>query len=402
MLSKEENELITSVGPGTPMGEVLRRYWQPALLSWELPGPDCPSVRVKLLGEQLIAFRDTSGRLGLLEEFCAHRSTSLWLGRNEENGLRCVWHGWKYDVTGQCVDQLNEPGERSFASKIRLKSYPTVEMGGVIWAYMGPPERMPPPPKFGWTQADEAHRQISKVRQECSWLQALEGGIDQSHVGVLHRRFSDTTSFNARGGAPAFEVETTDYGLRYFAIRPNSPTHVYARGYHFIMPYTQVRPNSPGPGGDTMDRKFNPGHTWVPIDDEHCFAWNWAYSYEDAPLTDAEKEEVSLANGPADVDQETYPVRIRLTRTLTTYEAEGLASVEPGLRSEGDAIVLPAARLDDVARDVDTWSARLEQVQTRADQLEGELLVADQRRADEHARHGSHLRSQQVNDRGLH
>jgi hypothetical protein len=181
-----------------------------------------------------------------------------------------------------------------------------VEMGGVIWAYMGPPAKTPPLPKFGWTQQPETHRQVSKVHQECSWLQALEGGIDQSHVGVLHRRLSDNVSFNARGGSPTFEVETTDYGLRYFAIRPNSPTHVYARGYHFIMPYTQVRPNSPGPGGETMDRKFNPGHMWVPIDDEHCFAWNWAYSYEASPLTQAEKDEESLANGPGHVDQGTF------------------------------------------------------------------------------------------------
>ncbi len=305
MLSKEENEILTRVGPGTPMGEVLRRYWMPALLSWELPEPDCPPVRVRLLGEDLIAFKDTRGRIGLLDEFCAHRSTSLWLGRNEENGLRCVWHGWKYDVTGQCVEQLNEPGERSLAAKIRLKAYPTLELGGVIWAYMGPPEKQPPPPRFGWTQVPETHREVTKVRQECNWVQALEGGIDQSHVGILHRRLSDYASYNARGGAPSFDVEPTDYGVRYFAVRPSGPDQVYARGYHFVMPFYQIRPYSPGPGGN-FDRKYNPGHMWVPIDDEHCFAWSWSYSYEEAPLTDDEREEKSLANGPADVDQKTF------------------------------------------------------------------------------------------------
>ena len=109
MLTLQENELLTRTGPGTPMGQVMRRYWVPALLSWELPGPDCPPIRVRLLGESLVAFRDTNGRIGFLDEFCPHRGTSLWLGRNEECGLRCVYHGWKFDVDGNCVDQMNEP-----------------------------------------------------------------------------------------------------------------------------------------------------------------------------------------------------------------------------------------------------------------------------------------------------
>jgi phenylpropionate dioxygenase-like ring-hydroxylating dioxygenase large terminal subunit len=143
MLSAAENDLLTRTGPGTPMGEAMRRYWIPALLSWEVAEPDCPPVRVKLLGEALVMFRDSAGRIGLLDEFCAHRGTSLWLGRNEEYGLRCIWHGWKYDVTGQCVHQLNESADTSFAPKIRIKSYPTCEFGGVVWAYMGPPDKMP-------------------------------------------------------------------------------------------------------------------------------------------------------------------------------------------------------------------------------------------------------------------
>src|ERR671912_1459042 len=127
MLSREENEILTRVGPGTPMGELMRRYWVPAALSRELPEPDCPPVRVKLLGENLVAFRDTSGRLGLLDEFCPHRRASLFLGRNEECGLRCVYHGWKFDADGRCVDMMNEPD--SFAHKIRITAYPTVEVG---------------------------------------------------------------------------------------------------------------------------------------------------------------------------------------------------------------------------------------------------------------------------------
>ena len=149
MLTHEENVLVTRTGPGTPMGEVMRRYWIPALISEELPEPDCPPVRVQLLGEKLVAFRDTQGKIGLLDEFCPHRLVSLWLGRNEESGLRCVYHGWKFDVHGACVDQMNEPAECSFAHKIRTTAYPTVELGGIIWAYMGPQAKMPPPPHFG-------------------------------------------------------------------------------------------------------------------------------------------------------------------------------------------------------------------------------------------------------------
>ena len=182
MLTHEQNRRLTRVGPETPMGDMLRRYWMPALLSWELPEPDCPPVRVKLLGENLVAFRATSGDVGLLDEYCPHRRASLWLGRNENNGLRCVYHGWKYDVNGQCVDQMNEP--RSFAKRVRTKSYPTVELGGIIWAYMGPRELQPALPQFEWTQAPSSHRFVSKVVQQCNWLQALEGGIDTSHFTI--------------------------------------------------------------------------------------------------------------------------------------------------------------------------------------------------------------------------
>src|SRR5437667_176684 len=138
MLAREENERVTRVGRGTPMGEAMRRYWIPALLAWELPEPDCPPARVKLLGEELVAFRDSRGRIGLLDERCPHRQASLFLGRNEDCGLRCVYHGWKFDVDGRCVDMLNEPEELSFAHKIRTGAYPTVEAGGIIWAFLGP------------------------------------------------------------------------------------------------------------------------------------------------------------------------------------------------------------------------------------------------------------------------
>ena len=227
VLSRQDNEVLTRTGPGTPMGDVLRRYWLPALMIDELPGPDCPPVRVKLLTEELVAFRDTQGRVGLLEEFCPHRRTSMFLGRNEENGLRCVYHGWKFDVAGNCLDMMNEPEGSDYHTKVKAVSYPTIEMGGLIWAYLGPADKQPPPPRFEWTQVPESHRLVTKNLQECNWLQALEGGIDTAHAPILHRRITTNTTRPGigidtdfvKGAAPKVEVERTDYGYRYAGIR---------------------------------------------------------------------------------------------------------------------------------------------------------------------------------------
>ena len=150
MLRPEQNKFATETGPGTPMGELFRRYWIPVMHAEELPENECPPVRVKLLSERLLAWRDTQGRLALTDEFCAHRGVSLWFGRNEQNGLRCPYHGWKYDHTGQCIEVPSEPAESGFCQKIKLKSYPLIERGGILWAYMGPPELQPPFPEFEW------------------------------------------------------------------------------------------------------------------------------------------------------------------------------------------------------------------------------------------------------------
>src|SRR5215208_4993228 len=146
MLTREENELLTRIGPGTPMGELLRQYWVPALLSEELPEPDGVPVRVTLLGEELVAFRDSEGRVGLVDAHCPHRGASLFFGRNEECGIRCVYHGWKFDVAGNCVDMPSEPAESNFKHKVHARAYPAHERNGIIWAYMGPREVPPPLP----------------------------------------------------------------------------------------------------------------------------------------------------------------------------------------------------------------------------------------------------------------
>lgn len=311
MLSREDNELVTRVGAGTPMGDTLRRYWIPALLSWELPEPDGPPVRVKLLGEDLIAFKDTEGRIGLLDEFCPHRLVSLFFGRNEGCGLRCVYHGWKFDVDGNCVEMMNEPEELNFKNKVRATAYPTAEVGGIIWAYMGPPELQPPLPKFPWTQQPETHRHVSKVFQDSNWLQGLEGGIDTSHAPILHRLISETSNQPGfkpsnpfvRGKAPTLVVDLTDYGYQYAGVRPLGAAEIHVRTYHFVLPFHQLRPSRTETGKPSVA-----GHIWVPMDDTTTMVYNWEYSLSEA-LNEEDRLERRLGNGPLDVDQTTFRSR---------------------------------------------------------------------------------------------
>jgi phthalate 4,5-dioxygenase oxygenase subunit len=309
MLSREDNELLTRVDRGTPMGNTMRRYWIPAALASELPERDGAPVRVRLLGEDLVAFRDTEGRIGLLDEYCPHRRASLFFGRNEGCGLRCVYHGWKYDVEGRCVDMMNEPDDVQFKHKIFTAAYPTVELGGIVWTYMGPPALKPPRPAFAWTQMRATHRHVSKVIQESNWLQGLEGGIDTSHAPILHRLltnnstrpgFKPTNPF-VRGKAPTLVVDLTDYGYQYAGIRPLEGETVHIRTYHFILPFHQIRPSQ-------SDRGFPlvAGHIWVPIDDDTTMVYNWEYSTTDEPLNDEDRLERRLGNGPADVDPTTF------------------------------------------------------------------------------------------------
>jgi phenylpropionate dioxygenase-like ring-hydroxylating dioxygenase large terminal subunit len=288
MLRQEQNDLLTQTGPGTLLGRMFRCYWIPALLAEELPENDCPPVRVKLLSERLIAFRDSEGRYGLIDEFCAHRGISLWFGRNEECGLRCPYHGWKYDVTGQCVDMPNEPEQSAFAKKVRLTSYPLVARGGVLWTYMGPPENQPLLPEYEFATVPAAQSYTSKRFQECNWLQAMEGGIDSSHVSFLHRGDINTDPLfkGARGNQynlgdlrPVFEVVESDGGLYIGARRNAENGQYYWRITQWVMPsYTMIPPR----GNHSVH-----GHFWIPIDDENCWAWSFDY-HPTRKLTDAE------------------------------------------------------------------------------------------------------------------
>ncbi len=274
MLTAEENELLTRTGPGTPMGKLLRRYWVPALLSEELSEADGAPVRARLLGEDLLAFRDSDDRLGLVEVHCPHRGASLFFGRNEERGLRCVYHGWKYDVDGRCVDMPNEPPESSFKEKIRLRSYPCRERGGLIWAYMGPESEAPPFPEFEFLLVPENQRCVSKRLQECNYLQALEGGIDLAHISILHRNLNlggdkQGQQLSFRDPSPRFEVIDADHGLMVAARRNADDASYYWRINQWIMPwYTMFPP--------LVDEGIG-GHAFVPIDDENCWVYNMTW-----------------------------------------------------------------------------------------------------------------------------
>jgi len=296
MLTQDQNTLLVQTGPDTPMGRLFRRYWIPALLAEELPEPDCAPVRVKLLGEQLIAFRDTQGRLGLLDEFCSHRTASLYFGRNEDCGLRCAYHGWKYDVEGNCVDMPSEPEDSKFKSRIKQKAYPCVERGGVIWTYMGPPELEPELPELEWAMLGDGHRFVSKRLQETNYLQAMEGGIDSSHVSFAHRfNLDDDPMHSGTEGnkylkadtRPKFEVAESDGGLVIGARRNANDDEYYWRITQWIMPWYTIIP----PFGI-----HNPlgGHAWVPIDDETCWAWSINYH----PTRELREDELaSMRNG---------------------------------------------------------------------------------------------------------
>ena len=190
MLAHEENELLTLVGADKPMGKLMRSYWLPALLGRELPVPDCPPVRVRLLGENLIAFRDSTNRVGLLGEHCPHRGTSLYFGRNEECGLRCIYHGWKMDVKGKVLETPAEPAGSTLKDKVRHTAYPCKEAADIIWAYLGPANKMPLLPDYEWIHMASENLYVTKSIQDCNWLQGLEGECDSSHLSFLHKNFT--------------------------------------------------------------------------------------------------------------------------------------------------------------------------------------------------------------------
>ena len=273
MLSQEDNEYLCRVGPGTPMGQLMRQYWIPAIRSDEVV-PDGRPIRVRLLCEDLIGFRSTDGKVGLVQNNCPHRGASLFFGRNEEEGLRCVYHGWKFDVSGRCVDMPNEPAESNFKDKVRANAYATTERGGIIWAYMGPRETPPPLPDLEATIVNTETKNLSLIRRACNWMQGLEGELDTVHAAFLHGGATkpetlDKHSFNYyqySQRAPRFHVLDTAWGTSYGAYRPAEADTEYWRIAHFLFPFYAMQPT--GTMGENA--KLN---AYVPIDDENLMQW---------------------------------------------------------------------------------------------------------------------------------
>ncbi|HLI22857.1 MAG TPA: Rieske 2Fe-2S domain-containing protein [Stellaceae bacterium] len=333
----EDQERLVRVGPGTPAGELFRRYWQPACLSSELPEKDGAPVRVKLLGEDLIAFRDTAGRVGLVDAYCPHRRAPLFFGRNEECGLRCVYHGWKFDASGACVDLPSEPASSPMKNGISIKAYPTAERGGVIWAYLGPKERMPGEPDYEWTRVPATHRSVSKSYQACNYLQGLEGGLDTAHVSFLHNnKIGDRRNLYSRDGAPKIDVHETDYGYYYVSRRRVEADRDWVRVYQYTLPFQQMRPSMVHNGLSTNRRVPRvDGHLWVPIDDEQTNVYNWAYGADETcgfDADDIEQIEKMYGRGKDDYIPGTFKLKANLANDYFIDRAEQKTTSFTGIK----------------------------------------------------------------------
>ena len=275
MLTQQDNELMCRIGPGTPMGALVRQYWIPALMSSELPEADGAPLRLRLLGEDLVTYRTTSGAIGVMQNACPHRGASMFFGRNEEEGLRCVYHGWKFDVTGACVDMPNEPAESNFKHKIKATAYPATERNGVMWVSMGPLATPPQLPDIEANMMPEGEWSVNTTLRECNWVQALEGDIDTSHLGFLHLggvKAEDTVPgtfdfYTVKDPAPRYEVVNTDFGTMYGAYRPAGPGQLYWRLAHFLFPFWTLIPTG------TLGLQIF-ARAWVPVDDEHTMVWS--------------------------------------------------------------------------------------------------------------------------------
>ena len=288
MTNAIESEQLTRVGPGSAMGELMRQYWIPAAKSSEVPAQGHP-LRLMLLGEKLIAFRDAEGRVGVMDHRCPHRCASLFFGRNEDGGIRCVYHGWQFDTDGNCVDMPNLPPDQDFKQKVKAKAYRVTERAGLIWVYMGARAEAPPMPEIEATLVDEAELQPMFAQRECNWLQALEGDIDTSHFGFLHvgsvrpEQVGDDNLLRYQVGnrAPAYHVADTDWGTMYSAYRAAEDGNTYWRFAHFGFPFwTWV------PQGEITDRVQ--ARAWVPMDDTHTMfiSLTWTKMSRMPPLKD--------------------------------------------------------------------------------------------------------------------
>ncbi|MBM4443447.1 MAG: Rieske 2Fe-2S domain-containing protein [Candidatus Rokubacteria bacterium] len=329
MLSAADNELLTRTGPGTPMGAFFRRFWQPAVLSREVGAPDGPPVRVRIMGEDYVAFRATDGRVGLVEPRCAHRGADLYFGRNEECGLRCAYHGWKYDAGGRCVDLPNAKPGAGLRERITIRACPTREYGEIVWAWLGPGDPPGEPPALEIGRVPPAHRFVTKKLQYSNWAQSLEGGIDTAHFSFLHMPAPSVAS-NANPDAPAderrlrwiredanpeFSFVDHEVGFVIGASRRADGADLYWRIAQFMLPAHATTPS-------TLPGETYFGYTWVPIDDTTCWIYTYAWNPE-RPLGREERAKLEAGHGVIGaVDERYVPVRNRDNEYLIDREEQ--------------------------------------------------------------------------------
>ena len=374
MLTQEDNVRLTQTGPATPMGKVFRAYWMPALLSRELPAPDCPPKRVRLLGEDFVAFRDTRGRVGIVEPACSHRGANLFFGRVADCGIRCSYHGWKFDYQGKCLDMptLTPEAAERIAPRAAIRALETRESGDVIWAYMGDGPA-PELPRFEFAEVPPEHRFVSKKLQQCNWAQACEGGLDTAHFSYLHAGIRDGEKVGLHevsrrqtrapgdneplsmarfrwlieDGRPQFTVLEHDAGLLLCASRHADDGQLYWRMTQFLMPN-----HSLAPGNFPEDN--NLGNTWVPIDDVSC--WIFCYCWNpDRPLTEKETERLRRGWGVfAEVDADYVPVRRRENDYLIdrTLQRESSFTGIHGISEQDQAIADSQGLIADRTREL--------------------------------------------------
>ena len=305
------------------MGNTIRHYWIPAILSSELPTPKSPPLDMRLLGEDLTAFRSGDGSVGLVQSHCPHRGAPLYYGRPEEGGIRCAYHGWMFDPSGLCVDMPNEPEESNFKDKVTVAAYPCVERNGIVWTYMGPDAAPPSLPNLEWNTVPEEQVYVTKRIENCSFMQALEGEIDSSHSTFLHSALSNdafTTpvavnlvrskgeSYRMQDKRPHFQVLDTDAGVMIGASYKAEEDSRYWRITQFLMPFhTLIPPYGVSP--------VYSGHAWVPIDDTHTMALCFTY-HPSAPLSHEQ-------------------------RNIMMYQRDGLEGLHPSVEAFEPAAAVP-------------------------------------------------------------
>ncbi|MFM0173292.1 Rieske 2Fe-2S domain-containing protein [Paraburkholderia sediminicola] len=307
MLSHADNEILCRIGPGTPGGNLMRRFWHPVCTSAQLPHPDCAPLRVRLLGENYVAFRDTEGKVGFLEELCMHRGASLALGRVEEGGIRCLYHGWKFSASGTVMETPNH-ADPKYATRMKAPAFPVREEGGIVWAYVGPIELLPAFSRYAFMDAEPNHRVVLRVNVACNYLQLVEGGEDSSHVGVLHTNMArpgwkdneftrnpdviNPAALASNDLEPALKIEETAFGFHYVALRKTDDPGVRnARVVPFIVPYGRIIP-APAFQFTVLE---------VPEDDTHTSTYIVVHG--DAPVAEEKIIELLGLNDPTYYDR---------------------------------------------------------------------------------------------------